>query len=121
MAEINGTAVITVDGVELESIPGTVKFKPGLTTAKARSGPRGFAGASVMPNMSSLQCDVLPVVGFNPDDLANGKLLTARVTDLATGDEWVIPQMVLNDDSEFGDGEDAQWSLAFEGSKGEKV
>ncbi len=121
MADINGTAIITVDGSELQSIPGTVKFNPGLTVGKARSGPRGFVGSSSIPSLSTLACDLLPLSGFDIGSLAKNKIVTARVTDVNTSDEWVVPEMVMTESPSFEDGEDAKWSVSFEGAKAEKV
>tara|TARA_B100000405_G_scaffold222231_1_gene157970 strand:+ start:93 stop:449 length:357 start_codon:yes stop_codon:yes gene_type:complete len=118
---MNSTAVITVDGQELVSVPGTVNFKPGLFTAKARTGPRGYAGAGVVPNNSTLQCDVHALTGYDPTGLSKGKEMTVRVSDVVNGDEWVVPVMVLVEDPEFGDGDEAKWSLSLEGATAEKV
>lgn len=118
---MKGTAIITVDGVELQSVPGTVTFDPGLAYAKPRMGPRGYAGASLVPAMSSLECDVLPVDGFDPSTLAEGKEVSVQVNDLETGEGWVVPRMVMTDPIPFSDGEDSKWALKLGGDKAEKI
>jgi len=121
MAQINGTAVITVDGQELQSEGGSINFTPGFTVGKGRMGPRGWAGSSSVPNKSTMSCDIIPIVGIDLKSMAQNKTLTARVSDVDTGDEWIIPEMVMVEDPGFTDGESSKWAISFEGAEAEKV
>lgn len=118
---VYGTAIITVDGRELQSVPGTVNFNPGLTTAMPRSGPRGYVGASVKPGMSTLSCDLIPLVDFDPSTLSNGLEVTYRVDDINGVGHWVVAKAVVTESPDFTDGEDAKWSIALTGQTAERV
>jgi hypothetical protein len=122
MSDIFGTAIITVDGYELQSIEGSATLRKGLSVGKVRKGPRGYAGTSVVPNTSELTCDVLPRSDFDVEErLANGKETTVRFEDENSGQGWIIPIMVMTEDPELTDGPDAKYSLTLAGSKAEKV
>jgi len=119
---IFGTAIIAVNGRELQSVEGSATLKLGLSTSKPRKGPRGYIGGSVIPSMSEVKCDVIPTDDFDPEDFANGKDVTIRFSCEQSGQAWVIATASLSDDVELSDGEDAKWSgLVFTGSKAEKI
>ncbi|OSQ41670.1 phage tail tube protein [Thalassospira sp. MCCC 1A01428] len=122
MSTIFGTAVITVDGYELPSIEGTGKFQLGLPTGKIHKGPRGYIGASVMPNTSKLTCDVAARNDFDIQArLSAGKEVTVRFADDYSEQAWVVPQMVMTEDPELTDGDSAKWTLTLEGASAEKA
>lgn len=118
---VHGTAIITVDGVELQSVPGTVRFNPGLGTSKPRMGPRGFVGGSFVPSMSELDCDVVPVDGFDPATLCEGKEVSVQVADVEMGGGYVVPRMVVIEAPNFTDGEASKWTLKLAGEKAERL
>ncbi|WP_417847000.1 phage tail tube protein [Thalassospira povalilytica] len=116
-----GDAVITGDGQEVPSIPGSATATLGLFTAKARKGPRGYVGRSIHSNLGTLKCEVSAADGFDPEGWSKGDEKTIRFTDTENSQEWVYPKMVLIEDPEISDGEESKWSLSFEGSSAEKV
>lgn len=116
-----GDAVITGDGEEVPSVPGSVTATLGLSTAKPRKGPRGYVGRSIHSNLGTLKCDVSAADGFSPEGWSEGVEKTIRFTDTEDSQVWVYPQMVLVEDPELVDGEESKWTLSFEGSSAEKV
>lgn len=119
---VHGTAIVTVDGVEFQSVPGTVNFNPGLTTSNPRLGPRGFVGGSVKPAMSTLTCDLIPKSDFDPTALVEGKEVTVQVMDISgQGGGWIVPRMVVTESPDFSDGDDAKWSISLGGDKAERI
>ena len=118
---IFGTAIIAWNGRELQSVEGSVSFNPGLAIGKARKGPRGFVGSTIVPGMSALKCDVLITDDFDVTEMAGGAEATVRVFDEQSNQEWIVPRMILSADPTLADGSESKWSLEFEGSTAERV
>ncbi|MDV7340971.1 phage tail tube protein [Terasakiella sp. A23] len=122
MSDIFGTATITAEGEEFESVPGSAKLKRGLKTGKARKSWRGFVGSSAVVNMSEVTLDIVPTNGTDLEAFADGKIVSIVFEDQDSGQGWVISKATMEDEGELTDGDEALYSgVKFVGSKAEKA
>ena len=116
-----GSAVITVDGVELPTIAGSAKIKLGGDKGNIRMGPRGPVGATITPEASEVTCDLSITDDWPEEKIRAVKEVQIQFTDVNTGAGWVVPRAWKTEDGELTEGEDAKMSVTYQGTKAQRA